>query len=129
MPRTILSLHKGNKGSIPFVQGKFNMGGSGVLEFCGIDYNVELILSRKVNPRLLPQNPSADDSKWSFTIIRRENPGPNSPRASRFTFLAPGAVETDGKRALLTFEANTMPIFPEKNQAYAREAGMGQFPL
>jgi hypothetical protein len=32
MPRTILSLHKGNKNAIPFVQGKFNMGGSGVLD-------------------------------------------------------------------------------------------------
>ena len=37
MPNTILSLHRGNKNSIPFVQGKFNMGGSGVLEFCGVD--------------------------------------------------------------------------------------------
>jgi hypothetical protein len=31
MPKTILSLHEGNKEQIPFVQGKFNMGGSGVL--------------------------------------------------------------------------------------------------
>ena len=45
MPKTILSLHRGNKNSIPFVQGKFNMGGSGVLEFCGVDHNVELVLS------------------------------------------------------------------------------------
>lgn len=124
MPRTILSLHKGNKGNIPFVQGKFNMGGSGVLEFCGIDYNVELILSRR-NPQLLAPDATDEDKKWSFTIIRRENPGPNSPRASRFTFLAPGPADKEGRRSLLTFDAQTMPIFPDKNQAYVREAEWG----
>ena len=43
-------------------QGKFNMGGSGVLEFCGLDHNVELVLSRK-NPKLLPANASAEDQQ------------------------------------------------------------------
>jgi hypothetical protein len=62
MPNTILSLHEGNKEQIPFVQGKFNMGGSGVLEYCGIEHNVELVLSRK-NPKLLPANASAEDKE------------------------------------------------------------------
>lgn len=124
MPKTILSLHEGNKDTIPFVQGKFNMGGSGVLEFCGADRNVELVLSRR-NPKLLPPNASAEDRKWSFTIIRREDPDDDSPRSSRFTYLAPGPEGTDGKRTLLTFDAPTMPIFPEKNRAYAREAVWG----
>src|SRR4051812_25699788 len=35
MPDTLLSLHRRNKLRIPFVQGKFNMGGSGALKFCG----------------------------------------------------------------------------------------------
>lgn len=54
MPDTILSLRKSksNKGKIRFVQGKFDMGGSGVLEFCGIEHNVQLVLSRR-NPQLL----------------------------------------------------------------------------
>lgn len=43
---TFLSLHKGNKNKILFVQGKYNMGGSGVLPNCG-EYNYQLILSRK----------------------------------------------------------------------------------
>jgi hypothetical protein len=47
MPRTFLSLHEGNKDTIPFAQGKFNMGGSGVLEFCGVDHNVELVMSSR----------------------------------------------------------------------------------
>ena len=124
MPRTILSLLEGNKDTIPFVQGKFNMGGSGVLEFCGVEHNVELVISKR-NPSLLPQSAGAADQQWSFTIIRREDPGPGSPRASRFTYLAPGPVESDGHRALLSFSAPTFPIFPEKNQPYARDAVWG----
>jgi hypothetical protein len=124
MPKTILSLHEGNKEQIPFVQGKFNMGGSGVLEFCGIDHNVELVLSRR-NPKLLPANATTEDKKWSFTVIRREDPPPDSPRSSRFTYLAPGPVDPDGHGTLLTFEVAAMPIFPDKNVAYAREAAWG----
>lgn len=124
MPKTILSLHKGNKNSIPFVQGKFNMGGSGVLEFCGVEHNVELVLSKR-NPKLLPEMASGRDKEWSFTVIRREDPSPASPRASRFTYLAPGAPDTDGSRALLGFVAPTLPIFPSKNKAYARETEWG----
>ena len=124
MPQTILSLHKGNKNSIPFVQGKFNMGGSGVLEFCGVDHNVELVLSKR-NPKLLPKDARDSDKDWSFTIIRREDPSPASPRASRFTYLAPGLADAKGNRALLSFAAPTMAIFPTKNQPYSREAEWG----
>lgn len=124
MPKTILSLHKGNKNAIPFVQGKFNMGGSGVLEFCGVDHNVELIISKR-NPKLLPSNANAQDLNWSFTVIRREDPSPASPRASRFTYLAPGPDDAEGNRALLTFAAAKLPIFPDKNQPYVRQAEWG----
>jgi hypothetical protein len=123
MPKSILSLHAGNKEQIPFVQGKFNMGGSGVLEYCGIEHNVQLVLSRR-NPKLLPANASAEDKKWSFTIVRREDP--DAPHASsRFTYLAPGPKDNEGHGSLLTFDAATMPIFPDKKQPYAREAVWG----
>ena len=125
MPGTILSLHKGNKNAIPFVQGKFNMGGSGVLEFCGVDHNVELVLSKR-NPKLQLEDAKDSDKHWSFTIIRREDPSPASPRASRFTYLAPaGEPDAEGNRALLSFAAPTLPIFPVKNEPYAREAEWG----
>lgn len=125
MPGTILSLHKGNKNAIPFVQGKFNMGGSGVLEFCGVEHNVELVLSRR-NPALLAENARDSDKEWSFTIIRREDPSPASPRASRFTYLAPAGEPDDrGNRGLLSFSAQTLPIFPVKNEPYARDAAWG----
>src|SRR6202008_4395972 len=35
VPNTFMSLAKSNKLRIPFVQGKFNMGGTGALRFCG----------------------------------------------------------------------------------------------
>lgn len=35
LPDTIISLNAENKQAIRFVQGKFNMGGSGALRFCG----------------------------------------------------------------------------------------------
>jgi hypothetical protein len=115
---------KSNKGKIPFVQGKFNMGGSGVLEFCGVDHNVQLVLSRR-NPKLLGPDPTEEEKRWSFTIIRRQDPDPDSPKSSRFVYLAPGEPDADGRRGLLTFDAPAMPIFPERNVAYAREAEWG----
>ena len=124
MPRTILSVLKGSKKRIPFVQGKFHMGGTGVLEFCGVRHNVQLVVTRR-NPALLP-SPLVDASEadWSYTVIRREDPKPGS-KSSRFTFLAPGALGADGKRGLLHFAAPEMRIFPEKNQPYARVSAWG----
>ena len=62
---TFLSLHRGNKNKILFVQGKYNMGGSGVLPNCGED-NYQLILSRKV-PELLKKG---QKDAWGFTLVR-----------------------------------------------------------
>lgn len=125
MPDTILSLHKGNKDKIKFVQGKFNMGGTGVLEFCGMERNLQLIISRR-RPELLP-SPTVDpnDSDWSFTVIRREDPA-SEGKSSRFTYLAPiGAEARPNNGDLLHFAAEEMPIFPEKNEAYVRNAPSG----
>src|SRR5260370_1370974 len=46
LPKTILSLNEKNKQRIRFVQGKFNMGGSGALRFCG-DKGLQLVISRR----------------------------------------------------------------------------------
>jgi hypothetical protein len=61
VPETILSLDKRHKFRIPFVQGKFNMGGSGALEFCG-RHNLQLVISRR-NPALV----IADDAEPTDT--------------------------------------------------------------
>lgn len=123
-PDTFLSLEKSNKLRIPFVQGKFNMGGTGVLEFCGRS-NLQLILSRR-SPRILNGHfDHPTDEEWGFTIVRRENPAGNR-RSSSYTFLAPvGADEVPQKGHVLTFAAEKMPVFPDGAQPYIRDAEWG----
>jgi len=51
------------KGAIPFVQGRFNMGGSGVLPFCGEKRKLQLIVSR------VPDDVEPTPHEWAFTIL------------------------------------------------------------
>jgi hypothetical protein len=52
------------KGAIPFVQGRFNMGGTGVLPFCGEKYKLQLIVSR------VPQDVTKTaDHEWAYTVF------------------------------------------------------------
>jgi hypothetical protein len=85
MPETLLSLTKSNKLRIPFVQGKFNMGGTGVLQFCGRK-NFQLIVSRR-HPGIANSSDASADY-WGVTIVRREDPG-EGRRSSMYTYLAP----------------------------------------
>src|SRR5205823_3256040 len=122
MPRTILSVLKGSKANVRFVQGRFHMGGTGVLEFCSKKHNLQFVVSRR-NSHLLTPNAPDIDGHWSFTIVRREDP--QGPRGSRFTFLAAGEIGDDGKRGLLHFAAETLKLFPERSDAYVRPAEWG----
>lgn len=115
-PDTFLSLNKSNKLRIPFVQGKFNMGGTGALQFSGAN-NLQLVVSRR-NQALLGKKPSATDRQWGFTVVRREDPVSGSRRNSTYTYLAP-------EKSVLSFDADTMPIFPEGQNAYGREHAWG----
>jgi hypothetical protein len=106
MCKTLLSLPtqgKPNKSKIRFVQGLFNMGGTGVLPFCGTQ-NYELIVSKRC-PSVPETGPNA--SKWSFTIIRRLRPSEDD-RISVYQYLAPGGD-------LLTVSDESLPILPGKN--------------
>ena len=87
--RTFLSVAKSNKLRIPFVQGKYNSGGLGVLQFCG-RHNLQLIASKR-HPRAphAPNDDSAGD--WGFTVIRRQAPSDNR-RSSMYVYLAPGGT-------------------------------------
>ena len=66
---TFCSLIHGNgggsyKGAIQFVQGRFNMGSSGVLPFCSEKHKMQLIVSR------VPADVAGgDDHEWAFTVI------------------------------------------------------------
>jgi hypothetical protein len=99
MPDTFLSLSKSNKLRISFVQGKFNMGGTGVFQFCGQN-NLQLIVSKRDPEVAKFEN---DDSKdfWGFTIVRREDPS-EGRRSSVYTYL-----KVDGKIPM--FKAKSLP--------------------
>lgn len=72
---TFLSLRSGHKSKIPFVQGKYNMGSSGVLGYCGTHW-YKLILSRRF----------VESGPWGWTLLRKR-PGGGTPIAEYF---APG---------------------------------------
>ena len=57
---TLLSLLQGNKNEIHFVQGKYNMGASGALVFCG-NRRYQLIGSRRFD----------NSGPFGFTLVRR----------------------------------------------------------
>jgi hypothetical protein len=127
MPETLLSLDKSNKLRIPFVQGKFNMGGTGVLKFCG-RRNLQLIVTRR-NPAILRGRfEYSSDDQWGFTIVRREDPG-YGRRSSAYTYLSPvGVIEKQslpGAGGVLRFVSDELPIFPEGQNAYGRSANSG----
>lgn len=122
MPNTILSIHRGNKRNIAFVQGEYNQGGTGVLEFCGRK-KLQFVLSRR-NPKILGDSPKSDDLLWSFTIVRREAPKADEKRF-RYTYLAPLKQPGTNLGGLLRFQADAMSIFPESNSAYARKSEWG----
>ena len=69
---TFLSLSKGNKSDIPFVQGKYNMGSSGVLTYCGRRW-YKLIISRRYD----------ESGNWGWTLVRLR-PGVGTPIAEYF---------------------------------------------
>ena len=68
-PTTFCSLIYGDasgsyKGAINFVQGRFNMGSSGVLPFCSEKHKLQLIVSR------VPKDVAGSDThEWGFTLL------------------------------------------------------------
>lgn len=68
-PATFCSLIYGSgdgsyKGAIPFVQGRFNMGGTGVLPFCSDRYKLQLIVSR-----VPAEVAKTTGHEWAFTVF------------------------------------------------------------
>ncbi len=122
-PDTLLTLSKSNKKDIPFVQGTFSMGGTGVLRFCG-ERKLQMILSRR-NPAILKSNRCyCSDTQWGFTIVRRNSSVDRG--AAFYEYLAPVPSERkDGTNGVLRFSADSMPIFPEGNSAYKRHSEWG----
>jgi hypothetical protein len=115
LPSTILSLGESNKLRIPFVQGRFNMGGTGVLQFCG-DHNLQLVISRRHRSAPAPHDPTSQ--MWGMTIVRREYPT-GDMRNSTYRYLAP-------RGEVLSFAADSLPLWPDSSvnaQTKPLEAG------
>lgn len=111
---TFLSLARENKTKIPFVQGKHNQGGTGVLQFSGVN-SFQLIISKRQ-----PYAPSEgnEKEKWGFTLVRRLDADEDHPQ-STYVYMAP-----NGK--ILSFDADTLPLRPGKYPyAYEEEVSAG----
>ena len=124
MPETLLSIDRQNKIDVHFVQGKFNMGGTGALRFCG-RHNLQLVVSRR-NPNISQtDSPGTSSGQWGFTIVRRENPT-DTKRVSTYRYLAPVDADQSSRHGgVLRFDANSLPLFPNGNDPYVREAQWG----
>lgn len=134
MPDTFLSIDRANKIRIPFVQGKFNMGGTGALKFCG-SHSLQFIITRR-NPTILKKwkgnskwgsnDPRAEE--WGITVVRRERPtgAAGEVKNSVYKYLAPVNVEKNvGHGDILSFKANSLKVMPEQNRPYDREIEFG----
>ena len=120
IPDTFMSLNSSNKLKIPFVQGKFNMGGTGVFRFCG-ERSIQLLVTRR-NPKFVDKLID-DESKWGFTVVRRDPPS-GRERSSVFRYLAP-YDEGKEKKGVLRFSAEKLPLFPEQGTPYVRNTEYG----
>jgi hypothetical protein len=96
--KTFLSLSEGNKKSIPFVQGKYNMGSSGVLGYCGRRW-FKLIVSRRYD----------QDGGWGWTLMRRRPVG-GMPVAEYFT-LPGGKMPEFSGQPLYPFRRGTGQVY------------------
>jgi len=108
-PSTFCSLVASNKLRVAFVQGKYNMGGSGALPFCG-RRNMQLIVSKR-QPEFVRGQSHTDEVGWGWTVIRRREPT-GGRRSSHYEYLAPG-----GK--VLSFRADSIQARPSRDSAYA----------
>lgn len=106
-PDTFLSLNRSNKLRIPFVQGKFNSGGTGVLQFCG-SLNIQLIVSKR-HPKAPVRNGDESRSLWGFTIVRRMKPSAGR-KNSMYVYLAPNG-------RVPRFAADSINVLPEDRRS------------
>lgn len=99
---TFLSLSKGNKKDINFVQGKFNMGSSGVLSFCG-EHWFKLIISRRYDKK----------GKWGWTLVRKRPGKDIIPIAEYFTYN--GEIPSFEKNNIFPLQKKNGNTFEECN--------------
>ena len=104
-PDTFLSISKSNKLRIPFVQGKFNAGGTGVLQFCGVG-NYQLIVSKR-HPKARVDPGDITANMWGFTLVRRLLPA-EGRKSSMYVYFAPD-------EQILTFKDDSINVLPDSD--------------
>ncbi|MBE0491324.1 MAG: hypothetical protein IBX44_03620 [Sulfurospirillum sp.] len=92
---TFLSIGKGNKNDILFVQGKYNMGGTGAIVFCGKN-RYQLIASKKYD----------GSGKFGFTLIRKHPFSEEDKRTKKNTWYE--YFKIDGK--IPSFNIDTLDL-------------------
>lgn len=92
---TFLSLSEKNKSKIPFVQGKYNMGSSGVLRYCGSTW-YKLIISRRYD----------GTGEWGWTLIRKQTPQDGGLRYAEY-YAPGGKIETVGTEQIFPFKVKS----------------------
>lgn len=98
---TFLSLLKGNKTEIHFVQGKFNMGGSGALVFCG-KHRFQLVASKRFD----------GTGDFGFTLIRRHKRSVEEQKIKRHTWYE--YLKIDGKIPSFPIDTLDLNLFNRK---------------
>lgn len=116
-PMTFLSLGESNKTRIHFVQGKYNAGGTGVLQFCG-KKNYQLIVSRR-HPEAPSRPDDATRGLWGFTVVRRHRAAAGE-KSSMYVYVAPGGQ-------VPTFSADSIKVLAgeSKKNSPAEAYSMG----
>jgi len=82
--KTFLSLLQGNKNEIAFVQGKYNMGGTGAIVFCG-EHRYQLIGSKRFD----------GTGEFGFTLIRKHPLSAEEKKTKKNTWYE--FLKIDGK--------------------------------
>jgi len=122
IPNTFMSIGANNKIKIPFVQGKFNQGGTGVFRFCADDA-CQLLLTKR-NPSMLSD--SNMKNEWGFSIVKRIQV--EGYKSSKYVYLVNPIDDDPQNNDVFSFdekELNILPgVFPD---AYSKPMSHGTY--
>lgn len=98
---SFLSLMRGNKNEIHFVQGKYNMGGSGAIVFCG-KKGFQLIASKKYS----------NDGLFGFTLVREHPLSKDENQTKKNTWYE--YLKIDGKIPAFSIDSIDLKLYGRK---------------
>jgi hypothetical protein len=108
------------KGSVPFVQGRFNMGGTGVLQFCSKERKLQLIVSR-----VPPEIAGAASHEWAYTLMCYFPGKQGQDPAWRYLVGDDGEVRTAGHAPMALLPRAVVPKAKEALRPRERKVSSG----